>query len=103
MIQIDDEGTIDSVETVSINISHTYRGDLMVSLISPDNMVIPLHEGRGGGEDNLVETYNQGNIPALTQLVGKSVQGKWLLRTIDKWEEDTGTLMRWGLKFKVKI
>ena len=103
MIQIDDEGTIESVETVSIDISHTYRGDLMVSLISPDNTVIPLHEGLGGGEDNLVETYNPGNIPALTQLVGKSVRGKWLLRTIDKWAEDTGTLMMWGLKFKVKV
>lgn len=103
MIQIDDEGTIESVEAVSIDISHTYRGDLMVSLISPDDTVIPLHEGRGGGEDNLVETYNLGNIPALTQLVGKSVRGKWQLRTIDKWAEDTGTLMRWGLKFKIKI
>ena len=103
VIQIDDEGTIASVEAVSIDISHTYRGDLMVSLICPDNTVIPLHEGQGGGEDNLVETYNAGNMPALTQLEGKSVRGKWLLRTVDKWAYDTGTLMRWGLKFKVKV
>jgi subtilisin-like proprotein convertase family protein len=102
-IQIDDEGTIDSFETVSIDISHTYRGDLMVSLISPDNTVIPLHEGQGGGEENLVEIYNPGNMPALKQLEGKSVRGKWLLRTVDMWAYDTGTLMGWGLKFKVKV
>jgi subtilisin-like proprotein convertase family protein/subtilisin family serine protease len=98
-IQIDDEATIDSVETVSVDI--TYRGDLMVSLISPDKTVIPLHEGRGGGEDGLVETYNPGNMPALKQLEGKSVRGEWLLRTADRWTDDIGTLKKWSLKFKV--
>jgi subtilisin family serine protease len=102
MIQIDDKGIIDSVEAVSIDISHTYRGDLMVSLISPDNTIIPLHEGLGGGTDNLVETYTPGNMPALKQLEGKSVRGKWQLKTVDRWTEDTGKLNKWGLKFKVR-
>lgn len=43
IIQIDDKGKIESVEAVSIDISHAYQGDLMVSLISPDNTIIPLH------------------------------------------------------------
>jgi subtilisin family serine protease/subtilisin-like proprotein convertase family protein len=102
-IQIDQEGIIESVEVISVDISHTYRGDLFVSLISPDNTVIPLHEGEGGGEDNLFETYDSSNKPSLKQFEGKSVQGKWQLRIVDKWAYDSGTLNKWGLKIKVKI
>ena len=64
--------------------------------------IIPLHEGLGGGKDNLVETYTTGNMPALKQLEGKSVRGKWQLKTVDRWTEDTGKLNKWGLKFKVR-
>jgi len=101
-IQIDEEGIVESVEVVSVDISHTYIGDLFVSLMSPDNMVIPLHEGEGGGKDNLNETYDSKNKPELKQFEGKSVKGKWQLRIVDKWAQDRGTLNKWGLKIKVK-
>lgn len=102
IIQIDEEGTIDTIEALSIDISHTYRGDLMVSLISPDNTIIPLHQGLGGGQDDLSMTYDPDNTPALRQLEGKGIQGKWILRTVDRWATDEGTLNKWGLKIKVK-
>lgn len=102
-VQIDEEGVIESVETISVNILHTYRGDLFVSLVSPDNTVIPLHEGEGGGKDDLNETYDSSNKPALKQFEGKSVKGKWQLKIVDKWADDIGTLNKWGLKIKVKI
>jgi subtilisin-like proprotein convertase family protein len=101
-IQVIEEGIIDSVEGVSVDISHTYRGDLFVSLVSPDNTVIPLHEGVGGGEDNIVRTYGSNDKPALRQLVGKSVHGNWKLKVVDKWTSDVGTLNQWGLKIKIK-
>lgn len=99
-IDIDEEGTIDLVEEVSVNISHTYRGDLFVSLITPENEVIALHEGEGGGADDLIESYNTGSIPALHQLAGKGIRGKWLLRVADLASQDTGTLNSWGLKLR---
>lgn len=102
IIEIDEEGTIDVVEAISIEISHTYRGDLMVSLISPDSAVIPLHQGQGGGQDDLVMTYDPDNTPALRQLEGKSVRGKWILRTVDRWTIDEGTLNKWGLRLRIK-
>lgn len=102
-IQIDEEGIIESVEVVSVDISHTYRGDLFVSLISPNNTVIPLHEGEGGGANDIKETYDSSNKPALKQFEGKSFQGKWQLRIVDKQASDSGTLNKWGLKIKVKI
>jgi subtilisin-like proprotein convertase family protein len=100
-IDIDEEGAIDLIEEVSVNISHTYRGDLFVSLITPGNEVINLHEGEGGGADDLIESYNTGSIPALQQLAGKGIHGRWLLRVADRAPQDTGTLNSWGLKFRV--
>ena len=102
-IEIEQEGTIDSIESISVNISHSYRGDLLVSLISPDQTTIALHEGQGGGADDLTETYDMGTTPALQQLVGKGVRGQWALKVIDHWSQDVGTLNSWGLKIKIKV
>ncbi|NJD78776.1 MAG: hypothetical protein FIB08_17065 [Candidatus Methanoperedens sp.] len=99
-IDIDEDGTIDSVE-VSVDISHTYRGDLLVSLLTPANEIIPLHEGEGGRADNLINVYDSGSIPALYRLKGKEVRGKWSLNVVDRARKDTGTLNNWGLKVKV--
>jgi len=92
------EGSIDEVEEISVNISHTYRGDLLVSLIAPDNTEIELHKGTGGGADNLIAAYNPGITLAFEQLRGKGVRGQWLLKVVDRWAQDTGTLNSWGLK-----
>jgi len=61
-----------------------------------------LHEGEGGGKDNLSETYDSKNKPELKQFEGKSIKGKWQLKIVDKWAQDRGTLNNWGLKIKVK-
>jgi subtilisin-like proprotein convertase family protein len=100
-IDIEEEGTIDLVEEISVNISHTYRGDLSVSLMTPGNEVIVFHEGEGGGADDLIESYNTGSIPTLQQLAGKGIRGRWLLRVADRAPQDTGTLNSWGLKLRV--
>jgi subtilisin family serine protease len=102
-IRIDEEGTIEAVEEVNLDISHTYRGDLIVSLISPDDTMVYLHEGQGGGADNLVMAYTVTDIPALRQLEGKSTRGKWQLKVVDRWAGDTGTLNTWGIRLRMKV
>ncbi len=99
-IDINEDGTINSVE-ISVDISHTYRGDLLVSLLTPLNTIIPLHQGEGGREDNLIKVYDSGSIPALQQLSGKEMRGKWSLKVVDRARQDTGKLNSWGLKIKV--
>ncbi len=99
-IDINEEGTADSVE-VSVDISHTYRGDLLVSLLTPANEIIPLHEGEGGRADDLINVYDSSSTPALHQLKGKEMRGKWSLKVVDRARKDTGTLNSWGLKSKV--
>lgn len=101
-IDIVEEGTLEAVEGVIVDISHTYCGDLMVSLIGPDSTTVYLHEGRGGGADNLVRTFTVTDVPALQQLEGKSARGKWQLKVVDRWADDTGTLNTWGIKIRMK-
>ena len=102
-IGIDEEGTVEAVEEVNLDISHTYRGDLIVSLIGPDDTMVYLHEGQGGGADNLVMAYTISDIPALRQLEGKNARGKWQLKVVDRWAGDTGTLNTWGIRIRMKV
>ena len=97
-IEITETGTIASVEGISVDITHPYQGDLWVSLISPNNTIIKLHQGQGGRTKDLVKVYDPGTTPDLQQLDGQGVQGNWTLQAVDRWKGDTGTLNNWGLK-----
>jgi subtilisin-like proprotein convertase family protein len=101
-ITIDEQGAVDAVEALSVDIAHTYRGDLLVSLIAPGSEAIVLHGGQGGGAHDLVETYNTSNTPALEALRGKGIHGTWQLKVVDQWADDTGTLNSWGLKIRTQ-
>jgi subtilisin-like proprotein convertase family protein len=46
---------IGSVE-VSVDISHTFMGDLQVSLVSPQGTAIVLHNGEGGSTHDLAKS-----------------------------------------------
>jgi subtilisin-like proprotein convertase family protein len=101
-IEINEDGTIELIEEVSVNISHPYRGDLLVSLVTPDNEVISLHEGQGSSSKDLIKNYNTGNINALQQLTGKGVRGKWSLKVVDRYPDDKGTLNSWSIRARLK-
>lgn len=88
-IVIEEGGSISGL-SVSIDIEHTYRGDLRVVLEKDDRMVV-LHENQGGGEDNLVETYD------VSTFDGIDSAGTWTLRVVDTASADTGTIRGWSL------
>lgn len=100
-INIEEEGTISLIEEIYVNISHTYLGDLYVSLIAPGNKEIDLHQGQGGIAENLIKTYTISNTSALEQLVGKGVRGNWLLKVVDRSPQNIGIINSWGLKIRV--
>jgi subtilisin-like proprotein convertase family protein/subtilisin family serine protease len=100
-IAIEEDGTVATIEGVSVAITHSYRSDLWVSLLSPNQTEIKLHEGQGGSANDLVETYTPSQIPAFQQLTGEGIRGTWSLQVADHWAQDTGTLNQWSLKLKV--
>lgn len=90
-------GRIKEVE-VTVEILHTYIGDLVVELISPAGASVTLHDRAGGQADNLFKTYAQATTPQLQSLRGEAIQGAWRLKVSDREAVDVGKLKRWALK-----
>ncbi|HET8946258.1 MAG TPA: proprotein convertase P-domain-containing protein [Candidatus Polarisedimenticolia bacterium] len=87
---------------VRVNITHTYQGDLEVSLIAPDNTTVLLHNRTGAGTDNISTVYPDLTVPAqsLAALTGKSIAGAWRLKVRDLAAVDVGTLNSWEIDFR---
>jgi subtilisin family serine protease/subtilisin-like proprotein convertase family protein len=107
-----DNKTITSVTTVSglatsvapsslmfdLNVTHPYRGDLVVTLTSPEGYVFTISNRAGGSADDLVitdvalSTFSS-NAPGTI-----NPNGTWTLSVRDAATTDEGTLNSWGLR-----
>lgn len=88
---------------VTVDIDHTYRGDLIVTLKPPASMGaanVVLHNRAGGAADNLKMAYAATNVPSLATLNGKSPAGSWTLLVEDKARQDIGTLRGFSLEMQ---
>lgn len=84
---------------LSVDITHTYRGDLAVTLYAPSGDSVILHKkGTGGWADNLQADYDMGSLPELSALLGTTTQGDWTLHVQDLANLDTGSLNSWSLE-----
>lgn len=90
---------VGSIE-VSVDISHTYLGDLRVSLVSPAGSEIVLHGRANGSQQNLASTFTAATTPALSSLVGQPAAGAWRLRISDHEARDQGKLNSWRVLIK---
>ncbi|OLF11219.1 serine protease [Actinophytocola xinjiangensis] len=84
------EGNGGASSTVSVQIVHTYIGDLVVDLVAPDGSVYNLHNRSGGSTDNINQTYTR-------NLSGEVANGTWNLRVRDAAYLDTGYINSWTL------
>jgi subtilisin-like proprotein convertase family protein len=82
---------------VVVDISHTYRGDLLVELTTPSGRSAVLHNREGGSNDDLRAAYDPSSTPALPALIGEAIQGDWTLRVSDVEAADEGRLKKWSL------
>jgi hypothetical protein len=81
---------------VSVDISHSYRGDLVVKLLKNGVAVKTLVENTGGSADNLVETYT------LTAAeIGTGVNTTWTVNVSDTEAQDVGTVNKVNLSFSL--
>ncbi|MFG3509283.1 S8 family serine peptidase [Streptomyces sp. NPDC047821] len=78
---------------VGVEIVHSYRGDLVVSLVAPDGTVYPLEDfADNDGTDNVSKTYT-------VDASAEAANGTWKLRVRDGATQDTGRIDGWNLTF----
>ena len=86
--------TVGSVE-VSVDITHTWIGDLQISVRSPAGTDVILHDETGRSADDVVKTYTASTTSALGSLAGQSISGPWQLSVSDRERRDVGKLNTW--------
>ncbi|MBZ0298232.1 MAG: S8 family serine peptidase, partial [Anaerolineae bacterium] len=99
VIAVAETGRIQSIQ-VSVDIEHTWIGDLVVTLTGPDGTAAALHDRQGSSGDNIQTTYDLAAVPALAAFQNREIQGNWTLRVQDLASIDTGTLKSWALAFE---
>ena len=100
-LEITDDFTIekDGIQ-VPVNITHTWRGDVVVDLSSPAGTTVRLKDTVStDGDDDVIETYPITALPAesLSAFEGESTVGTWVLDVLDTQLEDSGQLESWGV------
>ncbi|WBB77985.1 M14 family metallopeptidase [Micromonospora sp. WMMD882] len=80
-----------ATSTVTVDIPHTFRGDLVVDLLAPDGTAYRLKNSSStDGADNVAATYT-------VNLSGESADGNWRLQVRDVYRTDTGYVNSWSL------
>ncbi|MEU0198164.1 MULTISPECIES: S8 family serine peptidase [unclassified Streptomyces] len=85
-------GNAPSALQVGVDITHTYRGDLVIDLVAPDGSAYRLKSAASDSADNVNTTYT---VNASSEVAN----GTWKLRVQDTAAQDTGTLNSWKLTF----
>jgi len=96
-VEISASGNVRTLQ-VAVDITHTYIGDLKVSLRSPSGKKVVLHDRSGASADNLIKTYDASTTPALAKFAGEPVAGRWVLKVADLAGRDVGKFNRWELR-----
>ncbi|OYP15303.1 peptidase M4 [Streptomyces sp. FBKL.4005] len=78
---------------VSVDITHTWRGDLVIDLVGPSGTAYRLKNfSSSDSADNVNETYT-------VNASAETANGTWKLRVQDQATYDTGTINGWKLTF----
>lgn len=90
-INVTDSGDSGSL-SVSVDIKHTYVGDLKLTIEAPNGASAVLREYQGGSADDITATYN---------LNGSGVEkyGAWKLKVQDNASGDVGYIDSWTITF----
>ncbi|BCL15195.1 M14 family zinc carboxypeptidase [Micromonospora sagamiensis] len=77
--------------TVTVDIPHTYRGDVVVDLLAPDGTAYRLkNSSSSDSADNINATYT-------VDVSGETADGSWRLQVRDIYTTDTGHINSWTL------
>jgi len=90
-IVVPEGGTISGLK-VTVDITHNYKGDLVVKLVRDGGGEVILHDRSGGGEDHIQQTFVVGDFD------GEDAAGTWRLEVSDHDRFIDGTLNGWVLE-----
>jgi subtilisin-like proprotein convertase family protein/tellurite resistance protein len=98
-VAVDADGKLESIE-IDVELAHTYKGDLTLTLTAPDGTRVNLHDRAGRSGDDIRGTFPTTLAAAgdLGALKGKDVRGDWTLSVVDSAGQDVGTLESWGVR-----
>ncbi len=84
---------------VTVDVLHSYRSDLALTLVSPNGTRLRLHDRSGGSQDNISGTYgvDLSSFEPFSRLMGESSAGFWTLEVEDGVPGNTGSLQSWSL------
>lgn len=84
---------------VRVDVKHTFRGDVRLTLISPSGTRVLLKQTDGNSADDIVGTYGADlkSAQPLTLFEGEPADGTWTLEAFDAFPGDTGRIAAWGL------
>ncbi|WP_158635347.1 proprotein convertase P-domain-containing protein, partial [Luteimonas cucumeris] len=85
-------GNAPSDASITVDIRHTYKGDLKVDLVAPDGSLYNIHNRSGGSADNVQGTFSR-------NLSTEPLNGTWKLRVNDNGPQDTGYINSWSVTF----
>jgi Zn-dependent metalloprotease/subtilisin-like proprotein convertase family protein len=96
-VKLDKDMNLDSMK-LDLDIAHTYKGDLKISLVSPSGKEYVVHNRTGGSADNV-----KGSFDVTSAFKNEpKIDGEWTLKVQDMARLDTGTLKSWSLTAKGK-
>lgn len=113
VINLEQSGAVSDIN-VTINLTHSYVGELTATLISPSGTEVVVLDGTCGSANNINATFDDSGIvivcsnnPAIsgtvipTQLLaafnGENASGNWTLRIKDNESGDGGSFIGWSM------
>ncbi|WP_338867159.1 M4 family metallopeptidase [Myxococcus stipitatus] len=94
-VTVAQEGTVEKLK-LDLDIAHTFKGDLKVTLTSPSGKSAVVHNRTGGSADDVKGSFD------LSAFAGEPTKGEWTLTVEDKAKRDTGTLKGWSINITPK-
>ncbi len=89
---------------VTLDITHTFIGDLIIEVTSPAGETVRIHDRSGGASDDIQDTYpfpaddaNLDDGEGLLDFVDSDGSGEWEIFVSDNAFADTGDLNSWTL------
>ena len=100
-LELSAEGGVSTGEfEVEVDISHTWRSDVVIELEAPSGKRITLRRVKAEDSGDNVKGAYPTNLRSLTpfsELAGEALSGAWTLHVSDQYAGDEGVLNSWGI------